>query len=262
MRRLGLVAVIAVLAVACATPPIRLSPVFATGTQRTYRLESTTRNVIDVPGSERVEHTTLVATSTIDVLGPEGTSTRVRLTLTPERFERDGRVEEREAQTVEMLVGTDGRVESIERIGGVPASITTDAEDLAPLLGAPLPSERLRLGDRWERTLPGFSLAGDIRQSGLIDSFRVVRGFDTVIARVGTERPLIRERTVGDQTLALRGTEFASSELAFAFREGFPVLIETTAHGRFDLLAGDVTGGTVEVRSTSVLTLLEEGPRA
>ncbi len=253
--------VITVAAAACAAPPIRLTPVFREGDTRGYRLVSDATTTIDVPGTQRVERTFLEASSQIEVLSVDADGARLRLTLRPLRFERDGVVEQRPDQEVQLIVGPNGAVRNIETVGGIPADLAPDAQELAPLLGIPLPEHRLRLGERWRVTLPPVGEgAGLGEQTGRVAALRVVRGVDSVVVRLGAERPITRQRTVADRRVALRGTESSTTELAFALREGYPVRIETDAEGHFQLVAGDFQGGSVIVRTTLLLELSADDP--
>jgi hypothetical protein len=257
MRRpLALVA-LAWFATACATQPIELKPVYTAGAERIYALRAETTITLDVPGNRRVEHTILEATSTVQVLALDGTDARVRLTLTPIRFERDGVTAEREEQQVELVVAPDGSVRQIASVGGLPADLSPNVEDLAPLLGLPLPSGRLRLGDTWSKTSAGLTGSRPAVQTGVVSALRVEHDYDTVVLRVGTERPLTRTRTVEGTMISLSGTEFSSSEIAYAFRDGFPVRITTSAEGRFSISEGGPSGGTVTIETGSVLELAD-----
>ena len=94
---------------ACATPPVRLSPVYRAGEIRTYQLEATSRTDVDVAGERRREVTVLRARSVIEVLGLDGEEATVRLQLVGEAFTRDGRdLEPPAEQVAELVLGPDG----------------------------------------------------------------------------------------------------------------------------------------------------------
>jgi hypothetical protein len=261
VRRLATVSLVLVLGLAlaaCATPPIRLSQAWRLGDERTYLLTADATTTVDVTGTPTIQHTTLRARSVLTVVGVEAGETRVRLRLEPEAFAIDGVPQDRPSQEVELVVGPAGDVVRVESVGGLPADLVGDVEDLAPLLGAPLPTELLHLGDRWERPVTppeGTGLAVG-RQVGRVGALRVVGGRDCAIIRLTMRRPIARNRTVGGQQLALVGNEFSASEIAFAFRDGFPMRIDTEAEGRFRAISQGFVAGSVEIVQTSALRLL------
>ena len=259
MRRLS--AVILLLLAACATPPIILSPVYELGDRRTYKLEADATTTIELGGDRQRQRTLLRARSTMEIVSLEGATTTIRLTLSPTSFARDGRaVDPPPEQRAELVLGPDGEVRSIRSVGDVPAEIIgADVQELAPLLGSPLPSGRVRLGETWETPVPGPTDqpgAGDGRQRGRVDGARVVQGYDCATVVLATRRPLVRQRPIGDQTLLRAGIETSATEFAFAFREGFAVEIHTTSEGTFQV--GDVafSGGTVTIVSRTDLVLV------
>lgn len=248
------------LATSCATPPIRLSPSYPPGAVREYRLTADATTQIRVAARTNRERTRLVARSRIEVIGATGDETTLRLTLTPTSFRRDGRALEPPAtQRAELVIGPDGAVRRITSVGGLPASIAGgNVDDLAPVIGAPLPGELLRLGATWTKALPAPS-DSEIEpgvQRGRIAALRRVGGEDCAIVRLATRRPLVRERSVLGQPLRLSGPELSSSTISFAFRRGYPVLIETDAEGRFAVSTGTFTGGEVTIETRTRLELV------
>ena len=244
---------------ACATPTIRLTPSFAPGDERSYLLEASATTTIDIAGTTRQQRTRLRARSTVRILATTAEGTTMRLTLAPTTLELDDRgITLPGEQVAELLVASDGTIERITSVGGVSADIVgTDLQDLAPLLGTAMPVVPVEVGDRWTTTIEppeGEQLAPGI-QSGRVSALRVVQGFDTAIVSLATRRPLSRERTIGEQTVQLIGVETSSSEIAFAFREGFPVRISTIAEGNFDVGSGGVSAGTVRIVTDTEIVL-------
>lgn len=265
MRRLPLSLSLSALLIAsaCATPPIVLTPSYEVGDARTYELEADAITTIDLGGGEQRQRTVLRARSVIEVIALDGEETTIRLTLTPTSFTRDGVEADPPArQRAELVVGPDGEVRSISSVGNVPADIIgADVQDLAPLLGTPLPEGRVRLGDTWTTPMPapsGLPGARDGLERGRVSGARVVRGYDCAIVSLATRRPLVRERPVGGQTVRMAGTETSATEIAFAFRDGFAVEIHTTSDGIFDVGDGSFIGGTVTIASTTDLVLVEQ----
>lgn len=250
------------LLVACSTPPIRLSPLHEAGQRRVYALAASTTTIFDAGAGPQRQHTELEARSAIEVLAVAAEGVTMRVTLTPSRYLLEGRETEAPGdQVVEVLVAPDGTVLEITSVGGVPADIVgTDLQELAPLLGAPLPTRRVRLGDTWNERLPppeGAAQVGSGSQSGRVAALRVVGGYDCAIVSLATRRPLVRERSAGDQTVRLSGTETSATEIAFAFREGFPVRIHTVAEGRFTLQSGSLADAPVTIETVTDLRLVE-----
>jgi hypothetical protein len=219
---------------ACATPPIRLSPRFAVGTVRNYRMHAEAVTAVDTGGDVRSERTVLDARSMIEVLSLSGADAKIRLTLTPSSFTRDGAAVSPPAeQKVELLAGPDGAIKEVLTVGGLPVSIAgADIADLAPIIGLPLPSQRVRVGAPVPR--PTTSTAPPIYQ-GRVSGLRVINGHDCAIIDLGTRRPISRERELDGQQVRLDGGETAHSRIAFAFREGYAVDITTDAEGVFSL---------------------------
>lgn len=242
--------------VACASPTIELMPSFPVGTQRVYTLTIEATTDIDVPGAVTTERTSLEARSTLEVIGEAAEGARVSLTIEPLRSVRNGIEQQLTVQRVELIVRPDGSVASVVSIDGLPAGLDDGVDDLAPMLGLALPDGTSRLGHRWRRDL------ADGEQTGRIAAVRTVRGFDAAIVQVGSTRTLRRQTAVDERTLALIGTEFSSSTIAFAIADGFPVQMSTTSEGRF-AIEGDRPGsGAVMIRSHTELTLESAGARA
>ena len=124
--------------VACATPPIRLSPSYPVGAVRTYKLTAEARTSISVAGRSRVEKTTLVARSRIEVIASTADESTIRLTLRPLELRRNGKPASRpEEQRAELTIAPDGTVRSISSVGDLPADIAGgNVDDLAPVIGA------------------------------------------------------------------------------------------------------------------------------
>lgn len=251
MRRL-LPFLLASLLSACATPPLRLSPRFTVGDARTYSMVARATTAVDVAGLARTDATVLRARSMIEVTAIEGDEVTVRLTLTPTAFTRAGRpVEQPAEQRAELVLGFDGAVRRISSIGGLSPTIAgQDIADLAPVIGVPLPSGRVRLGARLPR--PSGPNVPPIYQ-GRVAGLRDVDGRDCAIISLGTRRPISRQREIEGQTVRLDGTESASSIIAFAFRDGYPVAITTDAEGTFTVAGAQ---GTVVITTHTTLTLV------
>src|SRR5438309_8926644 len=109
---------------ACSTPRISLTPSYRLGDAREYRLHTTATTTIEVGGQRQVQRTELVARSHIDVLEIAADSAKLRLTLTPESFRRDGALQNLASQEAVFVVGLDGDVRSIQSIGGLPPEVT------------------------------------------------------------------------------------------------------------------------------------------
>jgi|GEM_PF-5501493 len=244
----------------CATPPLRLSPVFAVGDVRTYRLTARAHTVVDLPGTRQSETTELTATSTIEVTAVNGDEATVRLTLTPLRLARAGTpVAPPPEQRAEVVVGPDGSLIRVVTVGGLPPSISgADVGDLTQLLSSPLPAHRVRLGDRWNSvTHPAEGATEEpAHQQGRISGLRSVGGRDCVLIDLGTRRPLVRRRSIGGQPVQLAGTEFAQSRIAFSLRDGFAVEMTTEAEARFSVSTAAAAGGSVTIDTRSSLLLI------
>jgi len=254
VHRRAAVLLLLVAPTACATPPVTLQHRFEPGASRVYRVEVETDTVIDAGGIDRTERETLQAESRLDVLETGAAGATVRLTITPERRTLDGEVVAAPAaQSAEVVIAPDGTVREVRRIGGLTPEVAgTDPDELIALLGPPLPQGRVRVAQRWRTPLPD---GGE--QRGRVRSLRVVDGYDCAIVVLGTARRLERVRRAGGATVRLAGTETAATEIAFAFRDGFPVEVTTDAEARMQVLAGAVTGGDVVITTHTEIRLVQ-----
>jgi hypothetical protein len=260
VRRLGALLAAATLALGsggCAAPEIRLRARFVPGEVRDYRLVSDARVEIAAAGTATTQRTRLEATTRIAVERVEGGVATVLLTISPRRLVRDGRAAEPPAeQRLRLRVAPDGRVVGVETAEAVPVALgAADAEDLVALIGPPLPPGRVRLASRWRRVPVG----EDGRPAGLqearLAALRVEQGRDCAIVALSTRRPVVREREISGTMLRLQGTEYAAGEMAFAFREGFPVRLGSDAEARLAIASGLGQGGSVVIRTTTALEL-------
>lgn len=236
---------------ACASPPIRVTPTFPAGQQRTYALDARATTITRTPAGERVENTRLLGRSILDLISIVKDGTKARIEMKPSSLTRDGAaVETPKSQTANIVIGPDGVIDVIE-VDGVPTSLLPiGAADLAGILGPPLPTRGLRPGERF--TLPG--------SSGRVAALRVEQGYLCAILRIGARRPVTRTRQDDGRDISLNGTETADIEIAFAIREGFPVRIDTTAEAPLRVTTNGGESGEILVRTTTSLILIE--PRA
>lgn len=254
MRRAAIFLCLAFLVAACATPDIRLTPRFATGEVREYRLVADAVVRINAAATSQVERSHLVATTRLDVENITGGVTTILLTITPRSLTRDGKsADVPAAQQVRMKVDADGRVSEVAPIGGTTQTLeSSDLEDLVPLIGPPLPPGRVHLTDRWTRRSTG-GVSGT--QTARLASLRRIDDVDCAIVATSTRRPVSRERQLGGSTLRLEGVEFASGEIAFAFRQGYPVRVRSDAEARLAVSGAGAAGGGVVITTKTALTL-------
>jgi hypothetical protein len=142
-----------------------------------------------------------------------------------------------------------------------------------PLIGPPLPARRVHLGDRWSRTaaLPAATPSATPMptpapsptpsgtpgtQDARLAALRVVSGYRCAIVAVSARRPVVRERTIGGSPLRLEGLEFSATEIAFAFREGFPASVASDSEARLHIAGGSAQGGSVVIATKTSLTVL------
>lgn len=236
---------------ACATPPIRVTPTFPPGQQRTYSIDARATTITRTPAGARTERTHLKGRSILDLISAVDDGTRARIEMTPKSLTRDGqRVETPRPQVADVVIGAGGLIDVLE-VDGVPGSLLpVGAADLASLLGPPLPTRALQPGER-------FTLKG---ASGRVTALRVERGYLCAIIRIGSRREVTRNRQDDTREIALSGTEISDLEIAFAIREGFPVRIDTTAEAPLRVTTNGGASGEILVRTVTTLTLIE--PRA
>ncbi len=245
----------------CSTPRISLSLKFTPGEVRVYRLQTTATTRIDVPGLRQTETTSLDATTSIRVTLVATDRVTLRVSVTATRFERDGRVvDPPEPQEADVTVDAAGDVTMVKPVGGAPVALGGSPEDLGALLGVPLRHGRVRVADRWRSTI----VTDDGRtghRSARVAALRVVGDYRCVVVSTATVRPVRRQRQGTSGALQLDGTETAATETAFAFDLGFPVLIDARVESRFAVEGAGPQGGSVIVRSTTSLRLIDRSTK-
>ena len=265
--------VLAAALAACAAPEFRLDARFRPGETRSYRLVADADVVITAGAASTSEHSHLVARASIDVLSVTPQGTTIMLTITAQTLTRDGkRTTVPPPQQVGLNVAPDGRVTQVTSEGQDLSLDAADIEDLVPLIGPPVPGHRVHLGDRWNAkpVLPTPSASPSASPSpspsvsptpsneeARLAALRVVDTYDCAIVAVSTRRPVVRNRLIGGQPLELDGVEFASTEIAFAFRLGFPVTVKSNSEARLHVAGGGAQGGSVDIATTTALTLLK-----
>lgn len=208
------------------------------------------------------ERTRLEARTRLVVDQVTGLTTTLTMTITPIRLTRDGdAVDPPAEQRVRIELGADGQIDRVTPVEGAGELDAAEIEDLVPLIGPPLPEGRVHLADRWTRPVAVASGAPVGVQDARLAALRVIGGYDCGIVALSTRRPVVREREVAGTMLRLEGVEYAAGEIAFAFREGFPVSIRSNGEARLAISEGPAAGGGVVIRSTSVLTLMRRTVR-
>ena len=203
------------------------------------------------------ERTRLDATTRIVVQQETATSATLTMTITPIALTRDGRRADLPAeQSVSLEVARDGRISGVTPREGTGALDAAQIEDLVPLIGPPLPAGRVHLTDRWTRAIPSSTGSGTGVQDARLAAVRIVGGYDCGIVALSTRRPVVREREIAGTMLRLEGVEYAAGEMAFAFREGFPVSMRSRSEARLAVSGGPAAGGGVVVRTNSSLRLV------
>ena len=257
MRR-GAIALVLVLGLwSCSAPEFRLASRFNAGETREYRVVADADVTISAAELTTTEHTRLEARTRLAVEQVTATGATLAMTITPVRLTRDGKSTDVPAeQRVRIQVANDGRILAVTPAEGTAPLDEATIEDLVPLIGPPLPNGRVHLADRWTRPLAVPSGAPAGTQTARLAALRVIDGYDCGIVALSTRRPVARVRDIAGATLRLEGVEYAAGEIAFAFREGFPVSIRSNGEARLAISEGPAAGGGVVIRSTSVLTLV------
>lgn len=240
----------------CAVPQIRLIHRFRPGEARTYRLVATADARIVAGATRRSERTTLEAVSRISVIAAGREGATLRLSVEPTLLRSGGREATPPApQEAEVVVGPDGAIRAVRSIGGLPAGLSADLDDLGPLLSTPLPTGVLHLGDRWRRSTEGAGGRPGL-QRGRLAALRIEEGYDCAIVALELRRPIERSRAFGGIELRLVGNETSAVEIAFAFRDGFPVRVSSVGEGTFGIAGVAGARGTVRLRTETSLRLV------
>ena len=264
--------VLAAALASCAAPEFRMNARFRPGETRLYRLVADAQVAITAGAATTSEHSHLVAQASIDVVSVTPQGTTITLTITAQTLTRDGkRSTVPPPQEVGLNVAPDGRVTQVTSAGQDLSLDAADIEDLVPLIGPPVPDHRVHLGDRW-RALPVLATPTPSTtpaaapspsasptpadEEARLAALRVVGGYDCAVVAVSTRRPVTRNRLIGGQPLELDGVEFAATEIAFAFRLGFPVTVKSDSEARLHVAGGGAQGGSVDISTTTALTLL------
>ena len=255
VRRVVILLCLGLVLAGCAAPEFRLQARFSPGEVRHYRLVADARVRVSAANASQVERSRLIADTRLEVEDLTGGVATVLLTITPRTLTRDGeRAGVPASQQVRIRVSPEGRVTEVAPLGGAPQTLeATDIEDLVPLIGPPLPSGRVHLADRWSRRPAG---AASGFQNARLASLRVVDGFDCAVVATSTRRPVSRQRDIGGSPLTLRGIEYASGEIAFAFRHGLPVTVRSQAEARLAVSGAGGQGGGVVISTLTSLTLM------
>lgn len=251
MRKYGLFGSLAALLAACASATMTLTPSLQAGRVRTYRMVSDVTSVIGIPGAGATDRTLLHATVAIRLSGPTAT-----VTLTPTRFERDGkRADPPAPQTATLTFDETGTITGIK--GQTPQAelpLGGSADDLGALLGITIRRGRIAVADRWRTALDP---SGERRSR--VAALRYVAGRRCAIVESVATRPVERTRETNGTTLRLSGTETSIVETAFAFDEGLVASLDSTAEGTFTV-AGAPQQGSVTIRSKTSLLLTDVRP--
>jgi hypothetical protein len=228
-------------------------------------------------GAATSERSLLVATTTVRVVETSVSGTTLTLTVSPRSLTRDGKASSLPApQQIRIDVGADGVVRHVTTVGSQPAPVaSTDVEDLVPLIGPPAPPGRPHLGDRWKPSrseptpassptgspvptvspTPTRSPTATLVEEARFAALRVIEDYDCAVIAVSARRPVVRDRVIAGRALRLTGTEFAASEIAFAFREGVPVSVKSDSEARLAISGFAAEGGTVTVATKTSIVL-------
>ncbi|MGH2785690.1 MAG: hypothetical protein ACRDJ1_10550 [Actinomycetota bacterium] len=262
MRRAWFAVLMLFALAACAAPEFRLASRFASGETREYRVIADAEVTISAADLSTTEHTRLEARTRLVVEQITGLTTTLTMTITPVRLTRDGdAVDPPPEQRVRIELGADGQIDRVTPVEGTGELDAAEIEDLVPLIGPPLPEGRVHLSDRWTRPVAVASGSPVGVQTARLAALRVIDGYDCGIVALSTRRPVVREREIAGTMLRLEGVEYAAGEIAFAFREGFPVSIRSNGEARLAISEGPAAGGGVVIRTTSILTLLRRTVR-
>ena len=266
---------------ACAAPALRLEARFRPGETREYRLVADADVRITAGRASTSELSKLVATATIAVEQVTSEGTTLTLTITAKTLTRNGkRNTPPPPQQVRLQVSPAGRVTQITSAGQDLSLDAADIEDLVPLIGPPVPPGRVHVGDRWNQRpvvsspspstgsvsgqtaspSPSPTATPGIEEARL-SALRVVGDYDCAVVAISTRRPVVRNRSIGGQPLQLEGLEFAATEIAFAFRPGFPVTVRSSSEARLKVSGGSAQGGEVDITTKTTLTLLRRTVR-
>lgn len=256
--RAALAAALALTLAACASPAVTLRLRYPVGKVRTYQVSATVHQTINLPGLSDDEIIRLEATSRVEVLDVGTGGATLKVTVTPTRFERDGRKADLpEVQEVTVQVGEDGTIAGVQAPRG--GQVRPDElVGVAPLIGASLPQGRVHLGDRWRRTLPApAENAKTGVQLGRLAAYRVVDDRRCAVVELDSRRSLVLTRQAAGTQLNLSGPEVTATQISIDVAEGFPVRVEAEAEGRFAVQGAPSKPGDVIIRTKTVLRLLD-----
>lgn len=256
VRRVAALLVLGLWLTGCATPEIRLAARFLPGEVRVYRLTDDTDLTVAARGLKTSER--LVAVSRIEVIQVSETGATLKLTVTARSLTVDGRrAPPPPEEEVVFEVARDGTISKVTSVGGVPSRPGgPEVEDLVPLVGPPFPPGRTRLTDRWRAELASPEGAPPGIQLARLDALRVVNGFRCAVVSLSTRRPIAGEREIGGTALRLEGIEYGAGEVAFAFREGFPVRVALESEAHLAISGGAAEGGRILLTRSATLTLV------
>jgi hypothetical protein len=257
-RRIAPVVALTLLLAACASPAVTLRLRYPVGKVRTYRVTATVLQKIDVATLQDTETIELEATSRVEVIDVGTGGATLKVTVTPTRLERNGKKADLpEVQEVSVQVSEDGTIAGVQSPRGGQVS-PDDIIGVAPLIGATLPTGRVRLGDRWRRTLaaPPAENAKAGVQLGRLAAYRVVDEHRCAVVELDSRRPLTLTRQAAGTQLNLTGTEVTATQVSIDIADGFPVLVEAEAEGSFAVQGAPSKPGDVIIRTKTELRLV------
>ena len=160
-----LIALLLIALVACRPDSIDPTYRFEEGETVTYDLEAEAKASWDIGGQGEGSYSISFLVTEAVISADEEKAT-IDVTMSPVSVEEDGLPSPGpDDRTFTMLVGQNGRVREVLRVDGVAAD-TLDPNDLAfiGLYRPPLPTERVRIGDRWDAAQD--LSVGDLTQDG------------------------------------------------------------------------------------------------
>lgn len=260
MRRLTrlAIALLVLLAPACADGTVRVAFRPPTGARYTYRLTVTAEVVTrigDRPERRTVEEDVFTAHHAVLSSGDDGSRVEVRV-------EAEGQ----ETRTFIVRFDRAGVLAEVQRIEGIPADILggLGLSELFPAAAAAPPERPLAPGDRWVIDevvdLPGSSR---LQGTGRLTALGMVDGRKLATVESDFALPVLRTADDGENRLRLDGTQRTRATSTHHLDDGAVEQVEAETTGTFALellppegTTGPIVPGRLEVRVRSVTTRL------
>lgn len=226
---------------------LTIEPILPAGTSLTYRFRSEVTTTL-VRGERREISSTLEGEVRVEVLRVDPDGRALRVELRPHASTRDGRVTEPgPSQRRRIFLEDDGTVRAPAEAAGGFGDTELGPDLLASVLDPLVPSPIANPGDRWQDAGGQGRLAGLDREAG----------HDVARLELFGDRAVSRQRPLEGRPVDLVGRERTATVLRWDLDAGIARGAELTSDADYEVRAGALLGGRIEVVATTLVELVE-----